>query len=134
MTSKGPYVYLESAVQEASTKLLAPTTRVQACGIFSSQLSPSSSTFELGSDPEFPKFTRALAPSVAPTPNHPRLLESHRRHPLVGKPCRCSLPQLSSDLLPGYQSKIGENHFLTKELRRSIEELQRRRRLLWTSQ
>ncbi|XP_010634386.1 cation channel sperm-associated protein subunit zeta isoform X2 [Fukomys damarensis] len=42
--------------------------------------------------------------------------------------------EILTKALKSYRSKIGENHFLTKELQRRVEELQRRRRLLWTSQ
>ncbi|KAM6160909.1 cation channel sperm-associated auxiliary subunit zeta [Erethizon dorsatum] len=42
--------------------------------------------------------------------------------------------EILTKALKSYRSKIGENHFLTKELQQSVEGLQRRRRLLWTSQ
>ncbi|XP_063083494.1 cation channel sperm-associated auxiliary subunit zeta isoform X2 [Cavia porcellus] len=42
--------------------------------------------------------------------------------------------EILTKALKSYRSKIGENHYLTKELQRSVEELQRRRRLLWRSQ
>ncbi|EHB04927.1 hypothetical protein GW7_20672, partial [Heterocephalus glaber] len=35
--------------------------------------------------------------------------------------------EILTKALKSYRSKIGENHFLTKELQRSVEELQRRR-------
>jgi hypothetical protein len=105
-----------------SLKLLTPTALLQA--LFSSILHfvPwRSKAPQTNTDPSAQRYCQLRSPAVSQITNVVLVWGAG------GRSCRCYCPKFSSALFLGYRSRIGKNHFLTKELQRYIEGLKKRR-------
>ncbi|XP_013369688.1 PREDICTED: testis-expressed sequence 40 protein [Chinchilla lanigera] len=90
---------------------------------------------ELDSESGNEHFSESLSSTLEQAGFRLYLAEQQKKLPLpLRELMETEALEILTKALKSYRSKIGENHFLTQELQRSVEELQRRKRLLWKSQ